>query len=147
MRHTSNKKPSFNPESGMTLLELVIAAGILGVGFTLLIGSLLSITVASASSEDRATGASHIATVLEEIRAGSQADFIAYLPPALEELGAGEQVSIVCFAADGSEVAVPVTSGSVADALPNPVEVQVTVTWLDPQGRSVSTSASTFVGW
>lgn len=144
MIRETRKSPRGGAE-GMTLLELMIAAGVMAMAFVFMFGSYAGISTASASSEELAIATAHISTVMEEIRGRpSYAALLAYQPPALTGLGVTETIQVVCLNSAGAAVALPTAPPS--PALPNPVEVRVMVTWRDRMGRLFRASCSTLHG-
>ncbi len=137
--------------AGMTLLEVMIAGGVLTIGFVLLFGSIISISATGSLSEDRATAVAHMSSVLEEVRGLAFNDLLDYQPPALPGLGAAAEVEAALVADDGAGGletlgVLPASLGDLAAAPPNPATVRVTVRWRDRAGRTLTTSAVTMVG-
>ncbi len=144
--------PTFTPqrlmssESGLTLLEIMFAAGVLVVGFVLVFGSVFSISEARDVTEGRAAAMAQLASVMEEVRRTSYSELLAYEPPAPDGLGEDATVEVRCFYNDGTSLELPVPVDSVPDLLPNPCEIQVTVTWHDLRGRTLTRTSSALYG-
>jgi type II secretory pathway pseudopilin PulG len=136
MRHPHNN------ESGMTLLELMFAAGVLGMALTLLFGSLLTISAVGGMAEGRGIAVTHLASVMEQLRALNYNEMLAYQPPGFTALGATEQVKVECFKDDGTTVQLPVAPGSLPTPLPNPARARCTISWYDQRGHALSLNAS-----
>lgn len=134
------------PTAGLTLLEIMIAAGIMATAFVLILGSLTSISDTGNSSEARAQANVHLASVLEEIQNISYDELLAYVPPDRPGIGSAQQLEVVCLDSGGSEVTLPSTPDALGGPLPNPLEVQVRFSWIDSKGRPASTRLSTLVG-
>ena len=135
-------------DAGMTLIELMIAAGIMTVAFVLLFGSIISISGTGQMSEDRALAAAHMGTITEELRGLGWEEFLAYEPPGLQGLGTGAQIEIELIDASGANEtvlgALPTTPSDLATASPpNPIEARLTIGWMDTRGHQLSMSATT----
>lgn len=131
-------------ESGVTLVEVMIAAGILAVSFVYLIGGIVDISDSNKVIEGRTQAGSQLASVMEQMRSMSFEAMMNYTPPTLPELGESAQVTLSCVASDGGNVPLPLVDASVASSLPNPLEVRATVTWRDSRGRLNSQQLSSF---
>ncbi len=126
-------------DAGMTLLELMIAAGVMTIGFVLLFGSLMSISTTGSGSEERAAAVAQISTVIEELRSLSFTDVVEYEPPPLAGLGGAAQVTVDFIESDENGVTVlgtlPTTISDLPSPMPNPVETRVQLQWRDDRGR------------
>ena len=134
-------------DAGMTLIELMIAAGIMTVAFVLLFGSIISISGTGQMSEDRALAAAHMGTITEELQGLGWQEFLAYEPPGLQGLGTGAQVDIELIDASGANETVlgtlPTTHADLATSFPpNPIEARITISWLDTRRHQLSMSAT-----
>ena len=134
----------FNSESGMTLIELMFAAGIMAVALSLLFGSLIGLVGVGGMAEDRTTAATHLGTVMEELAAVGGEGLLSYQPPLFQSLGRLETVTVVCYALNGTTpiCQLPLAQGATAPTLPNPVRVQCTIQWTDQKNRQMSVQAS-----
>lgn len=126
-------------ESGMTLLELMFAAGVLAVTLALFFQSLINITAADELNNERVVARTHATSIFEDLRGRVYAQFLAYTPPTFPNAMRNETVSLLCTQADGTTVSLPASASLV---LPNPVTLQCTVTWLDTVGHSMSQTFS-----
>jgi len=111
----------------------------------LVFGALVSIAETNQISQTRTLANAQVSSVLEEVQALGPVELASYQPPPMPGLGAGATVQVVAIAADGSEIALPVSDTSSVQ-LPDPVEVSVTVAWRDVKGRTMASRASTYVG-
>jgi hypothetical protein len=132
------------PSAGLTLVELMIAAGLLTTALVLVFGSLISVSQTRRLSESRTVAAAHISSVFEELQGVDAKTLLSYSPPTFTGLGAQEQVVIRLFAEDGAVVTLPLGESAPSPELSDPCEVQVVVTWQD-QERLLSQSASTML--
>jgi type II secretory pathway pseudopilin PulG len=137
--------PRLTNESGLTLLELMLAAGIMALALASLFGSLVTVSVAGGLTEDRAVAVTHLSSVVEEIRSLSYNELLAYLPPTFNNLATTEHITIECMKSDGTALQLPVDPASLTTPLPNPLEVRCTVAWNDPRGRSLHFRASQMI--
>lgn len=127
-------------KSGMTLLELMVASGVMVIALVLLFQCLISMSRLRALSEQRAIAMSHANTIMEEIGNLDYAGLLAYVPPTLGGLN-GLAVEIRCHYDAENYVVVPVAA--LEDPLPNPVEVEVAISWRDIRGLLMHYSATT----
>lgn len=132
--------------AGMTLIELVFAAGVLAVALSTMVGALMTLAVMGDVAEGRTRAMTAAASVIERTRAaGPQA--LTQTPAPIEVDGKVMAVSMEIIGDDGENIAVPVAlvNGNMPD-LPDPLEVQVTVMWEDTRGRVYSTRSTTILG-
>ena len=141
-RAASEKRPD---ESGLTLLELMMAAGVMALALAFLFGSLITISVAGGLTENRASAVTHLSSVLEEIRGLSYDELLAYQPPAFNNLAPTEAITVECYKEDGSALQLPVNPDSLTNPLPNPLQVRCTVAWNDPRGHALQQRASQLI--
>ena len=131
-------------DRGVTLLELMFACGIMAMALSLLFGSMVTISLANKVTEDRGIAVTHLASVMEEIRATPAALF-SYVPPPLTGAGWAEAVQVRCYDATGEAITLPVDADTLTTPLPNPLRVECTATWHDEKGHEFSLSASEWV--
>ena len=132
-------------ESGLTLLELMFAAGVMALALAFLFGSLITIAVAGGLTENRACAVTHLSSVLEEIRGLGYDELLAYQPPVFNNLAPTETITVECYKGDGTTLQLPVNPDSVTNPLPNPLQVRCTVAWNDPRGHALQQRASQLV--
>ncbi|MBN2309265.1 MAG: type II secretion system protein [Candidatus Hydrogenedentes bacterium] len=133
-------------EAGMTLVEIMIASGIMTIAFVFIMGSIISISTATSCTEEQMLAGATVSSVMEELHSLSYEELLAYQPAAAAQLGATATVTAVCYDVNGGANILPLDPDSLAAPLPNPVEVQVTVTWRDKMGRPFARRASAFYG-
>lgn len=145
------KKRRHKSNAGFTLVELIIASGVIGVAMAMAMGSLISVSTAQRTTEADAVATALVTSVLEEIRNTSSInDVFEYVAPDLSNLGLGSGVAVtmVCVDTGGNEVALPLTAdvdgNVVVPTLPNPAEIRATIQWIDQEGRVRAVQASTF---
>lgn len=132
-------------DAGFTLVELMVASGIIGVSMAMTMGSLISVATAQRTTEADAIATSHTASILEDIRnTTSLEDVLTYVAPQIPGLGSSKQVWISVYDSTGTEYDVPMTAGFVPTGLPNPMLVQVNILWIDAEGRDHGIQAFTY---
>jgi hypothetical protein len=144
---TSAEPSSPAYQAGMTLIELMIAGGIMAIAFVFLFGSLISISVTGATAADRSVAVAHLSSIMEELDPLVDEDgLLAYQPPAMRGLGVAETILVQCVDGAGNLVSLPSNPGALAAPLTNPVEVRVTISWRDKAGRTHRVRGATFQG-
>lgn len=141
MRQWSGKNGPQGPASGMSLLELMLAAGVLTLTLSYVFGSLMAVTAAGGVTEGRAVAATELTSVLESMQGMSYDTLIACQPPARTALR-GERVTLECFKADGTALTLPTTYALLATPLPSPLPIRCTVSWQDDRGRTLAITAT-----
>lgn len=141
----SLEKKMARSEAGIILLELMIAAGVMLGAVVLIIGSLLSVWDVIIISEQRASTYSEVSTVLEELRSLTFDEILQYDPELLNSTANIEEVRLAFLDADGVLISLPVQEEIDVDALPNPVEISLTLVQLDRKGHALTQTASTLV--
>ena len=137
------RKRRVQQQLGLTLIEVMIAAGILAVGMVMALGSIISIAATTAQSEERAMGAAVVSSVIEQIRATASDDVRDFDPA--DVVGGRIQPEAWVVTPNG-EVALP-AEPDVPDAffLP-PMQLRVRASWVDLGGRAYAVETSTIVG-
>tara|TARA_R110001592_G_scaffold183220_4_gene426851 strand:- start:1156 stop:1593 length:438 start_codon:yes stop_codon:yes gene_type:complete len=143
-------KRNVTAQSGMSLLEVTFAAGIMATALSLLFGSLISISLLGKLNEDKAVANTELASLLEAIRSLEYNDLLTYTPDAPNAPGVERTVSLACYDADGAAVNLPLVSNELGEIdvppLPNPLEVQVTLLWRNEKGHVFQAHSTTSVG-
>lgn len=150
MDRTGNKRD--RSDAGFTLVELMIASGIIGVALAMTMGSLVSVATAQRTTEASAVAATHVSSILEEIRNTTSIDDVyEYIAPNIRGLGSSAVVTVSCFDVADNEIYLPLTSVSESESipivrptLPNPALIQVTIQWTDADGRDRRFQAFTY---
>jgi len=128
---------------GMTLLELMFAAGVVGLALAFLFGSLVTISLASNLTQNRGKAATHLATVMEELHGAGLQQLLTYAPPPFTGLGTSELVQLEAILDDGTVITLPVDPAAVG-TLPNPLLIRCRVSWIDVENRPMALEASQF---
>lgn len=137
MTHSCNRNGPRDSSSGMTLMELMLAVGVLTLTLSYVFGSLLAVAAAGNISEGRAVAAAEATSVLESMQGMSFDTLIACQPPVRTALR-GETVTLQCFKADGTALTLPTTPALLGTPVPSPLQVRCTVAWQDDRGRNLS---------
>lgn len=134
---------SLKKDAGMTLLELMFAAGVLALGLSLLFGSLLSFNLVGQLSESRTMAASEVASVMEELRSLPIEKLIFYQPAAdLTAPGVDQAMSVSYYDSSNTQISLPLPEGSPVPAnIPNPFQIRAELIWTDENGRFYSVHA------
>lgn len=133
---------------GMTLIEVMMAVGVLAFSFSIVYGSLITLYTLGRVNEDRVLAVSAVSSLLEEIQAMDLTALADYSAPKVTMPGVDHWVTAEVVAAPESEgdepktFALPLKETSLSD-LPNPAEVRVTLYWEDAEGRLYKFRAST----
>lgn len=129
-------------EQGMTLIEIMTAAGLISIAFLYILGAVLSVNETRATVQQQGLAVSQLSSVTESLGSMPFSDLLTFTDADIAQLAPDQNLTVECFTADGEAVSFPLAADVDPDALPNPLEVRVTVTWDGPRGRTMSRSAS-----
>ena len=134
-------------DAGMTLIELVFAAGVLSVALSTMVGALMTLTVMGDVAEGRTQAMTALASVMERTRAAGP-EILTQTPVPVEVDGKTMAIMLEIIGPNGETMDVPVSLDADGNMppLPNPLEVQVTIMWEDKRGRVYSTRSTTILG-
>lgn len=138
------KKLRRRGQDGFTLIELMIAAGITMTAIVMAMATLLSMAETTKASSDKAAARMNLSTLMEEIRGMRIRELTQLQPDDIGGLGAQETISLQCVT-DNGIVDIPVDPSVDVDTYPNPLEIRVTVSWMDPAGRQKSERTTVLV--
>lgn len=138
-------------ESGFTLIEIMLAAGVVALALSMLFGSMISIGVMGDVAESRADASTTLAGILEYTRVLDFEDMLTFVPPEIEGIGVKNVITLECYDAAGGPISLPLTVDGEGGELeipplPNPLEVRATITWSDERGHVYEAWASTQIG-
>jgi Tfp pilus assembly protein PilV len=85
----NERSTSSKAVEGFTLLEIMIAAGVMAMGLVLVFGALVSIAETNQTSQTRTVANAQVNSVLEEVQALGPVELASYQPPPMPGLGAG----------------------------------------------------------
>lgn len=154
-------KTVLKSQSGMTLLELMFALGIVAMSLAMIFGSLISVMIMGRVSESKTEAAAVLSSIMEELQAQSFETLVKYTPPAMHGPGVKYDVDIHCVVSPPADdtplgetvgellpetlVPLPLPLTFTA-ALPNPLEVRAEITWQEDSGHVFKSTASILVG-
>ena len=134
-------------EAGMTLIELVFAAGVLAVAFSTMVGALMTLTVMGDVAEGRTRAMTGLASVTERVRAaGAQSLSETPEPIVIDEQIMAVKMEVISANGENMEVPIALDDNGNLPELPDPLEVEVTVMWEDKRGRVYSTRTAMILG-
>lgn len=134
-------------DAGMTLIELVFAAGVVAVALSTMIGALLTLTVMGDVAEGRTRAMTALASVTEEARAAGP-EALTRTPAPIVVDGKTLAVAMEVMNPNGENMDIPLAldeNGNMPD-LPDPLEIEVTVMWEDTRGRVYTTRTAMILG-
>ena len=136
-------------DAGLTLLELMFATGIAAAALSLLFGSLISISVMGRVNQGRTMAATTLSGVLDEVNTMGYEELLAYIPPEVKGPGVTHLIELACVIGSDQEdiqrIPLPLYEGNEV-SLPNPLEVEVTLTWQEDSGHTFRMKTSTLAG-
>lgn len=136
------KSRKFRNDTGLTLIEIMLAAGFMTTALVLIMGSLISLSKQSKVAELRATSTNFTNSVLESLRGRSITDILTFNTGGteyavdedgqifMENIGYATLIVKIVVTGDSEPIIyeLPVTGEKAAEIeplLPNPIEVQV----------------------
>lgn len=138
-----------NPEAGMTLLELSIAAAIMASSLVFILGAVVSLSMTSDVAADQAASMAYVTTVMEELRRAPEDDLLAYVPPEPSADMPEQSVEIKYFLNEDGGVLVPpvdpLSASGDVDELPNPLHVSISISGITKSGRHYTIQSATMV--
>lgn len=128
--------------AGVTLFEVMVAAGVTLVAIVAAMGSVVSIASTSTVSETQIMATNIISSVMEQLRTIPTSDVVAFDPPADLARRTGTAIQVTCFDTNGDGHQTPFDPSAAGVTLPNPLPVEVMVTWRDNHGRPYTKRSS-----
>jgi len=142
------QKLKFKSDSGLTFVELMLAAGILAVSMAMLFGSLISVGTMNEIAESRTRAEADLITIMEEVEVVSRLpveNLIEYQAPELYGVGTLETITVECVTDAGDRIALPAEVSNLPEGgFPNPARIECTISWYCKQ-RPMSVKASTWI--
>ncbi len=133
-------------DSGFSLMEVMVAVAIIVPATVVLVGALFDVFATTASSVSMSVANAHLASVVDEVHALEDVgEILDYTPPLLPGMGEHESIDVAYSNANGGWVPLPFSGNPESAAVPDPVEVKVTLRWMDPRGRSFRRETSIMV--
>ncbi len=129
-------------ERGMTLVELMFAAGILAFVLSMIFTSVISVGVNHEIHTQRLQAESAVNEVLDQISRTDASQILSFQPDVVLLPGNSAVLQIEAVTADGLNISIP-SADQVS--LPNPVEIRVILSWQTDRGYTITKRASTYV--
>ena len=143
--------------AGMTLIEVILAAGITATVLTMIFSAMISMGMITEINESRTAASEAVASIIEDMVSRPFDEVLEYIPPRIEGPGRYHYIEVGLVlpaqSASGGEtgegnelniVFLPVDPETFDDSvLPNPVEVGARITWQEPNGRVFQVYATT----
>ena len=136
-----NRGRAFEKNTGMALVEVLFALGILVVTLSFLVGSLISFNRLATVTEQRERAAVRMSSYLDGLRHAAPGEIVAgsFQPALVPENGEVWQVH--CQTADGNYLPIPIDTSTLSSPLTAPLTVRVTVTRKDVHGVPIKLSS------
>lgn len=132
-------------QAGMTLVELMLACGVVAVSLSLLFGAMTGFGNVGTLSSDRSQAMVALAGTVEQLRFMDYSKVLTFEPEKMETgPGASRALTIEYFDASGDAHTLPV-EGTPPTNLPNPLELRARMVWQDKAGRAYTAVVSTKV--
>lgn len=122
-------KRSLRSDSGVTLLEISFAMGVLVIAISMMMGSLLSMQRSAKTVKSRSTATAALRSVTEQLRGRTFNSVIETDMSNSTIDGIPFSIAIELEDKSGNLVSVPDDSLDVED-FPNPIQMKVTATWV-----------------
>ncbi len=137
--NTRNKKQ----ERGMTLVELMFAAGILAFVLSMVFTSVVSVGLNREIHTEQLLADSIVNEILDQISMVGREQLLTFQPEVNVVPGTNARLTIEAVGSDGNSITIPTNGTNIS--LPNPVEVRVTLTWQSARGIMITKRGSTYV--
>ncbi len=142
-----NRSGMTGRNAGFTLVELMIAAGVLATSLGLLFGSLVSLSLLGQVAEGKTMATAYLSGVLEEVRQMPRDSLFAFSPQTPPQQPGYTLAAVLdALDADGNAVRMPLANPASGAALPEPVSIRVTVVYATPKGHVFSITSTTANG-
>ncbi|HOQ31363.1 MAG TPA: type II secretion system protein [Candidatus Hydrogenedens sp.] len=136
-------KKSKKKQQGMTLIELMFAAGILAFVLSMIFTSVVTVGMNREIHTQRLQAESVVNEILDQISRSDSSQILNFLPNVPKLPGTNAILQIEAVTADGTPITLPASSNI---NLPNPLEVRVTLTWqTTDRGYTITKRGSTYV--
>lgn len=136
-------KRRWRDEAGMTLLEVMLACGVMAMSLSMLFGAMVSMKTLGDVERDTTRATLMVANALEQMRNTSASTLMSTNMTLTDGPGVRRTIQLKVSNSGGSWITLP--SATSIGSLPNPLEVQATLVWEDERGRVFSRAASTKV--
>lgn len=140
-------KVSRRSNTGLTLIELLFACGIIASTLTVIFTALIGMGMIQKNNASRLEAVDTLSSVLEEINNTAFTEVLGYVAPEFEVPGVARTIEVALLKTDGTPVKIPMIVSDFKTAeWPNIVEVQVTLKWQEQDGRVYQIKGSTTKG-
>ncbi len=129
-------------QDGMTLLELMFAAGILAFVLSMIFTSVITMGANGEIQAQRLQAESVVNEVLDQISRTDKSQILTFQPDVPNLPGTNANIQIEVIGSTGP-IQLPVNGQNVN--LPDPLEVRVTLTWETTRGYVITKRGSTYV--
>ncbi len=129
-------------QDGMTLLELMFAAGILAFVLSMIFTSVITMGANGEIQAQRLQAESVVNEVLDQISRTDKSQILNFQPDVPNLPGTNANIQIEVIGSTGP-IQLPVNGQNVN--LPDPLEVRVTLTWETTRGYVITKRGSTYV--
>ncbi len=130
-------------QQGMTLIELMFAAGILAFVLSMIFTSVVTVGMNREIHTQRLQAESVVNEILDQISRSDSTQILNFRPNLPELPGTNATLQVEAVTAAGTPITLP-ASGNIN--LPNPLEVRVTLTWqTTDRGYTITKRGSTYV--
>ncbi|MCX8064904.1 MAG: type II secretion system GspH family protein [Candidatus Hydrogenedentes bacterium] len=130
-------------ERGMTLVELMFAAGILAFVLSMVFTSVVGVGMNREIHTEQLLADSIVNELLDQISTMSRDQLLTFRPNINVAPGINPHLSIEVVGSNGNTIALPLTNQNIT--LPNPAEVRVTLRWQTTRGITITKRGSTYV--
>ncbi|MBX7259565.1 MAG: hypothetical protein K1Y02_24610, partial [Candidatus Hydrogenedentes bacterium] len=89
-------------------------------------------------TSDRTAASISLEGTVEQIHTLTYDELLAFQPAAPRSLGAAATITVSCLDATGAPLNTPINPASLAQPLPNPIEVRIVAQWRDDRGRPMT---------
>lgn len=130
-------------ERGMTLVELMFAAGILAFVLSMVFTSVVGVGMNREIHTEQLLAESVVNEILDQISTMDRSQLLTFRPEVNVVPGANPILTIEAIGSNGTPIPLPTNAPNIS--LPNPVEVRVTLTWESSSGITITKRGSTYV--
>jgi len=137
-------KKNHKTQKGMTLVELMFAAGILAFVLSMIFTSVIAMGMNREIHTQRLQAESVVNEILDQISRTDSSQILNFRPILPDLPGINGVVQVEAIRPDGAPITLPNSGGNFN--LPNPFEVRVTLSWkTTDRGYTITKRASTYV--
>ncbi len=135
-------KKKHKKQQGMTLLELMFAAGILAFVLSMIFTSVIAVGTNREIHTQRLQAESVVNEILDQISRADTTQILNFRPVVQHLPGENPVLRVEAITTSGNPIILPSASNA---NLPSPLEVRVTLSWRTTQGYTITKRGSTYV--